>query len=207
MIISKLSLIHLKNIFKKSNQKLNAFIRITKFTSTFQRKTLLNFFKKSKFSYCHLAWIFSSKGRNKKIDRTHEKSLKLVLNDHQSPLDETSDTLNEKTIYQQCIDRLTSEFYKFLNGCCPDTMNDVFQMQQNTYNLQNFSNFATDVPKNNYLLNHIVYRENQLWETLTFEFKNSRLLEVFKDGLKNWRCTKFPCHICSRFLACVGYIQ
>ena len=87
MIISKLSLIHLKNTCKKSNQNFNAFVRITKFTSTFQRKTLLNFFKKSKFSYCHLAWIFSSKGLNNKIDRTHEKSLRLVLNDHQSPLD------------------------------------------------------------------------------------------------------------------------
>ena len=41
---------HLKNIFKKANKELNAFARITKFTSPFQRKTLLNSFIKSQFS-------------------------------------------------------------------------------------------------------------------------------------------------------------
>ena len=40
---------HLKNICKKANQKLNALARITKFTSPFQRKTLLNSFIKSNF--------------------------------------------------------------------------------------------------------------------------------------------------------------
>ena len=45
---------HLKNICKKANQKLNAPARITKITSPFQRKTLLNSFIKSQFSYCPL---------------------------------------------------------------------------------------------------------------------------------------------------------
>ena len=91
---------HLKNICKKANQKLNALARITKFTSPFQRKTLLNSFIKSQFSYCPLIWMFTSKGLNKKINRIHEKSLRLVLNDHQSTLGEMLDTLNAKTIRQ-----------------------------------------------------------------------------------------------------------
>ena len=69
---------HLKNICKNTNQKLNALVRITKFTSPFQRKTLLNSFIKSQLSYCPLIWIFASKGLNKKISRIHEKSLRLV---------------------------------------------------------------------------------------------------------------------------------
>ena len=58
---------HLKNICEKANQKLNALARITKFTSPFQMKTLLNSFIKSQFSYCPLIWMFISKGLNKKI--------------------------------------------------------------------------------------------------------------------------------------------
>ena len=65
---------HLKNICKKANQKLNALARITKFTSPFQRKTLLNSFIKSQFSYCPLIWMFTSKRMNKRINRIHEKS-------------------------------------------------------------------------------------------------------------------------------------
>ena len=79
--------------------------------------------------------MFTAKELNKKINRIHEKSLRLVLNDHQSTLDEILDTLNEKTIHQQCIDRLLAEVYKFLNGYSPDIMNDVFHLRQNTYNL------------------------------------------------------------------------
>ena len=45
--------------------------------------------------------MFPSKALNKKINRSHEKSLRLVLNDHRSILDEMLETLNEKTIHQQ----------------------------------------------------------------------------------------------------------
>ena len=93
---------------------------------------------------------------NKKINRIHEKSLGLVLNDHQSTLDEMLDTLNEKTIHQQSTDHLLIEVYKFLNGSSPDIMNDVFHLKQNTYNLQNFHAFATDVPRDNCTLNSII---------------------------------------------------
>ena len=174
---------HLKNICKKAHQKLNPLTRITKFTSSFQRKTFLNSFIKSQFSYCPLIWMFTSKELNKQINRIHEKSLRLVLNNHQSTLVEMLDTLNENTIHQQYIDRLLTEVYKFLNGYSR-YMNNVFHLKQNTYNLRNFHAFATDVPRNNCVLNSVVYRANQLWETLLFDLKNSYSPELFKKGLK-----------------------
>ena len=45
----------------------------------------------------------------KKINTIHEKSLILVLYDRQSTLDEMLDSLNEKTVHQQCIDRLLTK--------------------------------------------------------------------------------------------------
>ena len=92
--------------------------------------------------------MFTSKGLNNKINRIYEKSPRLILNDHQSILDKILDTLNEKTIHQQYIDRLLTEVYKFLNGYSPDIINDVFHLRQSTYNLQNIHAFATDVPRN-----------------------------------------------------------
>ena len=105
-------------------------------------------------------------------------------------------------MHQQCNDRLLTKVYKFLNGYSPDIMNDVFHLRQNTYNLQNFHAFATDVPRNNCMLNSVVYRADQLWETLPFDLKNSP--ELFKKGLKNWRCIGCPCQISSRFIAAVN---
>ena len=117
--------------------------------------------------------MFTSKGLNKKINRIHKKSLRLVLNDHQSTLDEMLDTLNQKTIYEQCIERLLTEVYKFLDGYSPDIMNEVFHLRQNTCNLRNFHAFATDIPRNNCMLKSVFYRANQLRETLPFDLKNS----------------------------------
>ena len=83
--------------------------------------------------------------------------IRLVSNDHQSTLDEMLDTLNEKTIHQQCIDRLLIDVEKFLNGYSPDIMNDVFHLRQNTYNPQNVHAFTTDAPRNNSMLNYVIY--------------------------------------------------
>ena len=147
LLIISLPSSHSKLICKKANQKLDALVRIMKFTSPFQRITLLNSFNKSQFLCCPLIWMFKSKWMNKNINRIHEKSLRLVLNDLQFTLDEILDTLTiHLTIHQQCIDRLLIEIYKFLNDYSSDSMNDFFHLRQNTYNLENFHAFATDVP-------------------------------------------------------------
>ena len=96
--------------------------------------------------------MFTSKVLNKKINRVHEKSVRLDLKDHQYTLDEMLDTLNEKTNHQQRTDILVTKVYKFLNGCSPDIMNDVFHLRQTTYNLPNFHAFPTDVPRSNCML-------------------------------------------------------
>ena len=89
----------------------------------------------------------------------------------------------------------------FLNDYSTDIM------RQNTCNFRNFHAFATDMPRNNFMLHSDVYRANQLWETLPFDLKNSYSLELLEKRLKNWRCTRCPCQICSRFIADVGYIS
>ena len=89
----------MKNISEKANQKLNALVRVTNFTRPFQRRTLLNSFIKSQFSYCPQTWMFSSKGLNKKI-KLKKKSSRLILNDHQSTMDKMLDTFNEKATHQ-----------------------------------------------------------------------------------------------------------
>ena len=97
---------------KNTNQKLNALVRITKFTSPSQRKPLLNSFIKSQLSYCPLIWIFPSKGLNKKISRIHKKSLRLVWNNHQSTLDEMLVTLKAHS-------------FKFFKSFCLDIFDHV----------------------------------------------------------------------------------
>ena len=86
----------MKKICKKANQKLSALGRISKLTTPTQRKKLTNSFINSQFTYCPLAWMFSLKGCYKRINKIHEMSLRLILNDYDPSFDSLLSTLNEK---------------------------------------------------------------------------------------------------------------
>ena len=116
--------------------------------------------------------MVSWNGCYKRINKIHERSLRLILNDYESSFDSLLSTLNEKTIHQRCINVLLTNVYKYLNGYSPDLMNEVFYLRQNHYNLRNFNVFATDNPRNKYLLNSSIYRANQLRQTLPSEIKD-----------------------------------
>ena len=132
--------------------------------------------------------MFSSKGCYKTINKIHERSLRLILNDFESLFNSLLSTLNEKTIHQRYINVLLTEVYKYLNGYSADLINEVFYLRQNHYNLRNFNVFATENPHNKYLLNSSVYRANQLWQTLPTEIKGCASLQLFKDKIETCRC-------------------
>ena len=92
--------------------------------------------------------------------------------------------LNEKTIHQHCMNVLLTKVYKYLNGYSPNLMNEILYLRQNHYNLRIFNVFATDNPRNKYLLNSSVFRANQLWQTLPSEIKDCAPLQLFKDKIR-----------------------
>ena len=150
---------------EKANQKPSVLARISKLTTPTHRKKLINSFINAQFTYCPLIWMFSSKGYYKKINKIHKRSLRLVFNDYESSFDWLFCTLNEETIDQRCINVLLARVHKYLNGYSPDLMNEVFYLPQNHYNLRICNVFATDNPRNKYLLNSSAYLLNQLWLT------------------------------------------
>ena len=149
--------------------------------------------------------MFSSKGWCKRMNKIHERSLRLILSDYESLFDILLSTLNENTIHQRCINVLLTEVYKYLNGCSPDLMNEVFYLRQSHYNLRNFNFFGTDHPRNKYLLNSSVYRANQLRQALPSEIKDCASLRLLKNKIKTWHCDRCQCQICSRYIAKVAY--
>ena len=73
------------NICKTTNKKLNALSRINHYMKPNQKEILLTSFIISHFSYCLLIWMFCSKKSTKKINAVHERSLRIILNDYESP--------------------------------------------------------------------------------------------------------------------------
>ena len=89
---------HLKKVSEKANRKLRALARISKLTTPTQKKNLINFFINAQFTYCPLIWMFSSKGCYKRINKIHERSLRVILNDYESSFDSLLSTLKKQFI-------------------------------------------------------------------------------------------------------------
>ena len=92
-----------------------------------QKEILLTSFIISNFSYCFLIWMFCPKRSTKKINAVHERSLRIILNDYESPYPLFLEKAHQITFHQRSINYLMVEVYKYLNGHSPDIMNDIFK--------------------------------------------------------------------------------
>ena len=69
---------HVESLCKKANQKLHALSRISCYLSTEQLKLTMKTFILSQFNYCPLVWMFCDRTLDKKINRIHEKALRIA---------------------------------------------------------------------------------------------------------------------------------
>ena len=63
---------------QKANDKLHALARIAKYLSPEKLRILMKTFIESQFNYCPLTWMFHSRQLNSKINKLHERALRLV---------------------------------------------------------------------------------------------------------------------------------
>ena len=86
---------YFSEICAKANRKLSELLRLCKFLCLDNRKTLFKSFIKVQFKYCPLIWMFCSRNSHKKINRLHERALRLVYDDSSSSFE----TLLERDYY------------------------------------------------------------------------------------------------------------
>ena len=75
---------YIHDICQKAGQKLNAISRITPYMDFAKRRLLVNAFFYSQFNYCQLVWMCHNRANNNKINRLHERCLRLTYNDKKS---------------------------------------------------------------------------------------------------------------------------
>ena len=75
---------HLEGIIKKASRKVKVLSRITPYMNLTKRKLLMNSFFTSHFHYCPIVWMCHHRTINNKINRLHEKCLRIVYNDNKS---------------------------------------------------------------------------------------------------------------------------
>ena len=117
---------HLNIICGKARAKISALGRVAPFMNIEKRKMIMNAFFNSQFSYCPLIWMFHNRLINNKINRLHERCLRIVHNDNQSTFEELLEKDNTVSVHQRNLQFLAIELYKVINGISPDLMKEVF---------------------------------------------------------------------------------
>ena len=69
---------HLSAICNKVSRKINALGRIANYMPLEKRRIVMKTFIESQFNYCPLIWMFHSRTINNKINRLHERTLRIV---------------------------------------------------------------------------------------------------------------------------------
>ena len=72
---------HLTNICKKVSNKLYALARVSNYMSTHKLRIIMKAFIGSQFQYCPLVWMFHSMTINNRINKLHERVLRLLYKD------------------------------------------------------------------------------------------------------------------------------
>ena len=69
---------HVNTVLKEASKKYQALARVCNFMNKKKRRILINDFIISQLSYCLLVRMFHSRTMNNKINKIHEKALRLV---------------------------------------------------------------------------------------------------------------------------------
>ena len=73
---------HILSLCKKVNRKLHALSRVSKYMTLNKCRILMRSFIISQFNYRPLIWMIENRGLNDKINRIHERALRIVYDDY-----------------------------------------------------------------------------------------------------------------------------
>ena len=114
---------HLDSICRKAGLKLNAISRIILYMDFSKRRLLVNAFFSSQFNYCPLIWMCRNRIVNNRINRLHERCLRIIYNDKHISFEE----LLEK---DKNLQVLATEMFKIYWETSPEIMQDIFSIRK-----------------------------------------------------------------------------
>ena len=197
---------HVAGLCRKAAQKLHALSRISHFMTFKQRQIIMKSFIHSQFGYCPLVWMFHSRKLNNRINRIHERSLRIVYNDRKLTFDELLEKDNSFTIHERNIQTLAIELYKVVNGLSPELMSQVFSLKKTTKYCSNNPFVTRNVRTVRYGTETLAHLGPKIWAIIPNDFKESESLKLFKSKIKFWKPSLCPCKLCKTYIAGIGYI-
>ena len=117
---------HVSSLLKEANKKLHALMRIKKYLTQDRLRLMMKTFIESQFNYCPLVWMCHSRGLNHRINKFHERALRVVYKNDNLTFEELLEMDNSFTIHERNLQKLATEMYKVKHNHCPKPFQDLF---------------------------------------------------------------------------------
>ena len=111
--------------------------RISRYLSQDKLEIIMKTFIQSQFNYCPLVWMFYSRTINDKINKLHERALRLVYKNGNLTFDALLELDNSVTVHQNNLQKLAIEMYKAKHHIYPIPMREIFTEQIISHDLRN----------------------------------------------------------------------
>ena len=156
------------------------------------------------FSYCLLVWMFDSRTTENRVNKRHERALRLVYDG--SPYVSFDELLiKDKSV--SILQFLATEIFKAKNGVTTGLTENIFQ----------FVNRSLDLRNNRILLGKrsmtVFYGTESLsslapriWELIPQSLKDETELCQFKTTIKTWTTSQSLCRPCKKYIGHIGFI-
>ena len=197
---------HTEYICQKANAKLTALSRMCKFLNLNQRRVLFKAFFESQFKYCPLVWMFHSRRSNNKINKLHERALRLVYNDHVSSFECLLERDGSFSVHDSNIQSIAIEMFKVFKNLHSGNEHELFSRNDNEHFLRSQSDFL--IPQVNTVLKgqcSIRYLGPIIWNLIPSDIKKADSLSVFKSEIRKWKPRDCPCRLCKDFVPGLGF--
>ena len=171
-----------------------------------QLELTMTSFVMSHFNYCPRVWMFQDKKSYNKINKIHERALRLIHKNSTSNFEELLTKSKSVPVHQRNLQLLLTEIYKTINNLNPSFMEEVFVTNAVPYNLRGSTNLVLPKARTNlYGIDTVRFVGQKLWENLPKEIKESKTLEIFKRNIKS-TTLKCSCKLCKTFNLNLGFL-
>ena len=173
-----------------------------------KKHTLMNGTSNSQFNHCPLISICNSRENNSKINRLHERCLRIIHNDKRSSFNALLEKDGSVSIHERNIKILATGMFKVSRNLAPPQMHEIFKLKdQPQYNLRYNSLFSRPLVKSVYKgTESLSFLGPKIWDILPDTSKDLPNFNSFKVALKKWRPVNCPCRVCKVYIVKVGFV-
>ena len=152
--------------------------------------------------------MYHNRELNHRINRLHERALRLVYNNSTASFEELLQLDGSFTIHQRNIQKLATELYKVKHNLSPQFMNVIFPSSDNPYDLRINNDFKQNCIRTTYYGSETIsFQGPNIWSSIPDHIKNSSTLNEFRAKIRDWVPEGCTCRICKVYIVSLGFIS